>query len=56
MGSFGRLEEPRGVAERTAKPRVVEPSRCQGVMRFEMPEDVVASDHSGRVLDWVVGR
>ncbi len=43
------------MTERTPKPRVVEPSRCQGVMRFEMPEDVVPPDHPVRVLDRVVG-
>ena len=43
------------MTERTPKPRVVEPSRRQGVMRFEMPEDVVPAEHPVRVLDRVVG-
>ena len=43
------------MTERTPKPRVVEPSRRQGVMRFEMPEDVVPADHPVRVMDRVVG-
>ena len=43
------------MTERTPKPRIVEPSRRQGVMRFEMPEDVVPAEHPVRVLDRVVG-
>src|SRR6266513_334586 len=43
------------MTERKPKPRVVEPSRRQGVIRFEMPEDVVPVEHPVRVLDRVVG-
>jgi hypothetical protein len=41
--------------ERPPKPRIVEPSRRQGVMRFEVPEDVVPAEHPVGVLDRVVG-
>jgi transposase len=37
------------------KPRVVEPQRRQGVIRFEMPEDIVPPSHAARVLWDVVG-
>jgi transposase len=40
---------------RRGKPRVVEPQRRQGVIRFEMPEDNLAPTHAGRVLWEVVG-
>src|SRR4051812_8145533 len=35
---------------RKGKPRVVEPQRRQGVIRFEMPEDKLAPTHTARVL------
>lgn len=44
------------MAKRTPKPRVVEPSRNQGVIRFELPEESVPAEHPVRVLDRVVGR
>jgi transposase len=37
------------------KPRVAEPQRNQGVIRFEMPEDTLAATHPARVLWDVVG-
>lgn len=37
------------------KPRVAEPQRRQGVIRFEMPEDSLAATHPARVLWEVVG-
>ena len=37
------------------KPRVAEPPRRQGVIRFEMPEDTLAATHPARVLWEVVG-
>jgi transposase len=37
------------------KPRVAEPQRRQGVIRFEMPEDTLAATHPARVLWEVVG-
>jgi transposase len=37
------------------KPRVAEPQRRQGVIRFEMPEDTLAATHPARVLWDVVG-
>jgi hypothetical protein len=40
---------------RKGKPRVVEPQRRQGVIRFEMPEDNLAPTHAARVLWEVVG-
>lgn len=43
------------MAKRTPKPRVVEPSRAQGGIRFEMPEDTLPPDHPARVLDRVIG-
>ena len=32
------------------KPRTTEPTRTQGVIRFEMPDDELAHDHPARVL------
>jgi transposase len=43
------------MGERIPKPRIVEPSRAQGVIRFEIPEDALAPDHPARVLDQVIG-
>src|SRR3954462_7289375 len=40
---------------RKGKPRVVEPRRRQGVIRFEMPEDKLAPTHTARVLRDVIG-
>src|SRR5690242_17917333 len=37
------------------KPRVAEPQRRQGVIRFEMPEDTLAAIHPARMLWEVVG-
>jgi len=37
------------------KPRVAEPQRKQGVIRFEMPEDTLPPTHGARVLWEVVG-
>ena len=37
------------------KPRIAEPVRTQGVIRFEMPEDTLAPTHIARVLWTVVG-
>jgi transposase len=37
------------------KPRVAEPQRRQGVIRFGMPEDTLAATHAARVLREVVG-
>src|SRR5580765_7974146 len=37
------------------KPRVAEPQRRQGVIRFEMPQDTLAATHPARVLWEVVG-
>jgi hypothetical protein len=37
------------------KPRVAEPQRRQGVIRFEMPKDTLAPTHAARVLWDVVG-
>lgn len=34
--------------------RTREPFRAQGVIRFEMPEDVVPPDHRARMLWWVI--
>ena len=39
----------------TGKPRVAEPLRRQGVIRFEMPEDTLPPTHVARVLWDVVG-
>jgi hypothetical protein len=39
----------------TLKPRVAEPQRRQGVIRFEMPEDTLPPTHRARVLWDVVG-
>ncbi len=36
------------------KPRIAEPQRRQGVIRFEMPEDALPASHRARVL-WEVG-
>ena len=40
---------------RKGKPRVVEPQRRQGVIRFEMPEDKLPATHTARVLWDVIG-
>jgi len=40
---------------RKGKPRVVEPQRRQGGIRFEMPEDKLAPTHTARVLWDVIG-
>jgi transposase len=40
---------------RKGKPRVIEPQRRQGVIRFEMPEDKLPPSHAARVLWEVVG-
>ena len=40
---------------RKGKPRVVEPQRRQGVIRFEMPEDKLPPTHAARVLWDVIG-
>jgi len=37
------------------KPRIAEPQRKQGVIRFEMPEDTLPPTHAARVLWDVVG-
>jgi transposase len=39
------------------KPRVrtVEPNRVQGLIRFEMPEQILPAQHRARVIDQVVG-
>lgn len=37
------------------KPRVAEPQRNQGVIRFEMPEDTLPPGHRARVLWDVIG-
>jgi hypothetical protein len=37
------------------KPRIAEPQRRQGVIRFEMPEDMLEPTHPARVLWNVVG-
>jgi transposase len=37
------------------KPRIAEPQRGQGVIRFEMPQDTLAPTHAARVLWDVVG-
>lgn len=39
-----------------SKPRVTEPSRAQGVMRFEIPDDALAPDHPARVLWQALGK
>jgi transposase len=44
-----------GDDKRKAKPRVAEPQRKQGVIRFEMPEDTLPPTHTARVLWDVVG-
>jgi len=41
--------------KRIPKPRVAEPQRRQGVIRFEIPEDMLAPTHPARVLWDVVG-
>lgn len=41
---------------RPGKPRVAEPQRRQGVIRFEMPEDKLPPTHAARVLWDVIGR
>ena len=40
---------------RKAQPRIAEPQRKQGVIRFEMPEDRLPPTHAARVLWDVVG-
>lgn len=42
-------------AQRKGKPRIAEPQRRQGVIRFEMPEDRLPPTHPARVLWNVVG-
>lgn len=46
----GRLGGSLGMAKRTPKPRVIEPSRNQGVIRFELPEESLPPEHPVRVL------
>jgi transposase len=41
---------------RKGKPRVAEPQRRQGVIRFEMPEDKLPPAHAARVLWDVIGK
>ena len=41
--------------QRKGKPRVAEPQRRQGVIRFEMPEDTLTPTHAARVLWDVLG-
>jgi transposase len=41
--------------QRKGKPRVAEPQRRQGVIRFEMPEDKLPTTHAARVLWDVIG-
>lgn len=36
-------------------PRILEPQRSQGEIRFEMPDDLLASDHPARLLWRVLG-
>jgi len=43
------------MSERPRRVRTAEPMRRQGVIRFEMPEDV-AADHSARLIWRVLGR
>jgi hypothetical protein len=43
------------MVKRTPRPRVIEPSRSQGVIRFELPEESLPPEHPARVLDRVVG-
>jgi transposase len=38
-----------------AKPRILEPQRIQGEIRFEMPDDALAQDHPARLLWQVLG-
>ena len=40
---------------RKPQPRIAEPQRKQGVIRFEMPEDTLPPRHAARVLWEVVG-
>jgi transposase len=37
------------------KPRIEEPQRVQGEMRFEMPEDLLAASHPARLLWNILG-
>lgn len=39
-----------------SKPRVTEPQRHQGVIRFEMPDNVLDSEHPARVLWQALGK
>jgi transposase len=39
-----------------SKPRVTEPKRHQGVIRFEMPDDALSPEHPARVLWQALGR
>jgi transposase len=48
-----KSEPPRGVVP--GKPRIEEPQRVQGEMRFEVPEDAIPGDHPARVLWTVLG-
>ena len=43
------------MTDENRKPRVAEPQRRQGVIRFEMPEDTLPPTHAARVLWEVVG-
>ncbi|MCX5744774.1 MAG: transposase [Proteobacteria bacterium] len=43
------------MTDENRKPRVAEPQRRQGVIRFEMPEDSLPPTHAARVLWEVVG-
>ncbi|MEW5847664.1 MAG: IS1182 family transposase [Myxococcota bacterium] len=38
------------------KPRILEPQRAQGEIRFEMPDDILAADHPARLIWEVLGR
>ena len=40
---------------RTSKPRILEPQRIQGEIRFELPDDALAPDHPARLLWRVLG-
>jgi len=43
------------MTDENRRPRVAEPQRRQGVIRFEMPEDRLPPTHAARVLWDVVG-
>jgi transposase len=45
-----------GTATKGGKPRIEEPQRRQGEMRFEYPEDTLAPSHPARVLWNVLGK